>query len=663
MKRTLRLVGMAAMVLLLAVSCKKEEKNNGEKQMMTFSAGIEQGNSKTGLLPNGDHAFNQVWTADDAINVNGESVVIDEKCAGYSTGTFTGEVIVAPKYYAVYPSNATLEGSTATFTLPASQNYVADSYASNLAPLAAVSDNQQLTFKNLCGLMELSLDASDVTVTQLVLSCDRPICGTASPFDMDKLDSETLTMPSEAGKSITLNCGNDGVSGKAASFVFVLPPVESGNFSLEVHYKKANDENAYIQSVALPKGISIKAGEVAYNNDAYPVGIVETKEIVATTVTSTTADVEYTFQAIEGYTVEEHGVCYAKHAAPTYDDFHAEGVKQGDVYIAHLTNLEPGATYYVRAYAKYAPAKDGNVVIVYGNELNFTTLTNIPEGALSGKFTVNSSGKQVYFSKGNLWYGPEEQGATATWNFEKEQYYFRQVNGLRNDAPHLYNNPTVTPVGTRGFFWFSQDATKASVVQSSEPAIGNNDVLFTNKPGAPTEANPNFTANGVTGKWRTLTGNPATGSKGEWEYIVKERAVNYHHYAYVKVDGEAGLLLFPDVFTWPSVSDVDLPAPTTFDKASSTCNDLDYTPAQFVYLENAGCVFLPTPGYIQGYTKDYINNAEKYAFYLSSNTKSNDTDIYYLKVYTNASIEKTIALATCYWMSLRLVTDVPSTNN
>ena len=91
MKRTLRLVGVAAMVLLLAASCKKEEKNNGEKQMMTFSAGIEQTGAKTGLQSGDEaHAFKQVWTPNDAINVNGTPLTVSINPDDNTQGTFTG---------------------------------------------------------------------------------------------------------------------------------------------------------------------------------------------------------------------------------------------------------------------------------------------------------------------------------------------------------------------------------------------------------------------------------------------------------------------------------------------------------------------------------------------------------------------------------------------
>lgn len=269
MKRTLRLVGVAAMVLLLAASCKKDEKNNGETQRMTFTAGIEQGNSKTGLTPNGSHAFNQVWSEGDAINVNGTTFGL-KNGANTDCAEFDGEVIPAETYYAVYPATATLNSSEVTFNLPASQTYLENSYASNLAPMAAKSTDENLSFTNLCGLMELGLKGENITVTSLELSCDKPICGQTAEYTIG--GDAALAMPAEAGKTITMNCVTEEFSQgvqldktDATSFIFVLPPVTEGDFSLKVTYSGGT------QTITLHEDISIEAGKVAYNTNPYKI--------------------------------------------------------------------------------------------------------------------------------------------------------------------------------------------------------------------------------------------------------------------------------------------------------------------------------------------------------------------------------------------------------
>jgi len=52
----------------------------------------------------------------------------------------------------------------------------------------------------------------------------------------------------------------------------------------------------------------------------------------------------------------------------------------------------------------------------------------IPEGALSGVFTVDASGTKVHFSKGNLYF------TGSTFQFEANQYDFRHYNGKTGDT-------------------------------------------------------------------------------------------------------------------------------------------------------------------------------------------------------------------------------------
>lgn len=124
-------------------------------------------------------------------------------------------------------------------------------------------------------------------------------------------------------------------------------------------------------------------------------------------------------------------------------------------------------------------------------------------------------------------------------------------------------------------------------MEYSETGTKTNDKFFTD--------NDDFAVNGVS-SWRTL------GSE-EWKYLLDERKMTYgtgtvssnRRYAAVKVNGMAGLLIFPDEFSsWPSGAGTE---PQTFNTNSSNWNDRNYTVEQFTVLQNNGCVFLPAAGY------------------------------------------------------------------
>ena len=184
--------------------------------------------------------------------------------------------------------------------------------------------------------------------------------------------------------------------------------------------------------------------------------------------------------------------------------------------------------------------------------------TDIPEGALSGKFTVNSSGKQVNFSKGNLWCNSE--ATPVTWSFEDDQY----SSATTWSTSHVSH-----------FFW-SNDATVAYAVSYSGSAA-DSDMIFTNA--TQTTAKSDFMVNSQTGIWRAL-------SVDEWTYLFNTRTVNGgtgagHSYVNntsgITIDGTIykGMFLFPDGYTGTT----------------------DMSTLSWSQINAAGIVFLPAAGY------------------------------------------------------------------
>ena len=60
----------------------------------------------------------------------------------------------------------------------------------------------------------------------------------------------------------------------------------------------------------------------------------------------------------------------------------------------------------------------GGVIENLNGDIPPTPTPTTPEGVINGKFTINASGDQVYFSQGNLQY----QASTGTWRFAEHQY-------------------------------------------------------------------------------------------------------------------------------------------------------------------------------------------------------------------------------------------------
>jgi hypothetical protein len=97
-------------------------------------------------------------------------------------------------------------------------------------------------------------------------------------------------------------------------------------------------------------------------------------------------------------------------------------------------------------------------------------VTVIPEGALPGKFTV-ASGKQVYFSKGNLQAVFASAGSTCTWQFAEHQWDYiggRTSGGSEQITGNNFinGNGSVSAAGTVDIFGWSTVSTTFGIHNS-----------------------------------------------------------------------------------------------------------------------------------------------------------------------------------------------------
>ena len=262
---------------------------------------------------------------------------------------------------------------------------------------------------------------------------------------------------------------------------------------------------------------------------------------------------------------------------------------------------------------------------------------SIPEGTLSGLFSV-ASGTTVEFAPGNLQY----VGSTQKWQFAASQYEFIGATLGQN---------TNSSTATRDLFGWgctgNQDTRKDNHTKwyqtnyrpystSSKEVIDTDPVYYINRCGyGPDYVSPyyNLTVENKSdwgcleigtypaGTWRTL-------SSAEWAYLLNTRSGQFApeigdktdcRYALVKVNGKCGMMIFPDVFAWPSSV---TKTPATFNKHSSNWNGVNYevgAGSDFEALESAGVVFLPAVGYRSGTSFSYVGEI---GYYWSSSCRS-----------------------------------------
>lgn len=227
-------IGIAA--TLFMTSCDKlftqdlEVKIDPFAPDMTFSAVIEnQSNTRTELSDktNGANYYTLNWTKGDAICISdGEN---NARFTTENSGTQSAEFTLkegelndnAFLYTAFYPSTITPDN----MKLSAEQEYVTDNVKN--FPMYAQSENRKLNFKNLCGIIRLSLTnekSGSMQITSISLSADH--AGMSGNFTIGKDGSAIVS----SNDGVVLTCKSPVTLYKnlGTNFNIIVPP---GNYN------------------------------------------------------------------------------------------------------------------------------------------------------------------------------------------------------------------------------------------------------------------------------------------------------------------------------------------------------------------------------------------------------------------------------------------------
>ena len=268
-----------------------------------------------------------------------------------------------------------------------------------------------------------------------------------------------------------------------------------------------------------------------------------------------------------------------------------------------------------------------------------------PEGAISGLFTINEAGDQVYFSKGNLQFKP----SINTWRFAENQFDFiGGDNTNHSSAEKCCNWLDLFAWGTSGRDhgaicyqpWCSRDVLEGDTWLYNAYGV---DTLNLYDRDGQADWGYNAICNGGNEEniWRSLTIE-------EWEYILDKRTTATGiRFAKVVVEGVKGLLLLPD--DWDS---------TYCQLRYYNDDDVDYIhnnitePFWTEKAETQGAVFLPAAG-IRDFS--YVGLVGKYGLYWSSSclNPKEALGIY----FSNSFFYHSITTAKCSGRSVRLVRD------
>ena len=302
-----------------------------------------------------------------------------------------------------------------------------------------------------------------------------------------------------------------------------------------------------------------------------------------------------------GSPVTERGICWGTYQDPTVSGNHTASGNGTGSFSVTISGLNEVTTYHVRAYAINSKGT------AYGSDLTFTTsaTSTYPNGVLPGVFSVSYSQK-VRFAQGNLQYN----GRNEYWRFADHQWEHLGNNG---QATSIYATRDLFAWGTSGWdcgntYYMPYDFDDAStgfVEENLYGPPGTNSLTgqYANSDWGVYNAIVN--GGNRPNQWRTLTSR-------EWNYVFKSRnastvnGVNNARYMLAVVHGEFGVILFPDTYNHPS--GVSAPKKQNINTVEVYTNNFNqYGEADWLQMENAGCVFLPLTGILvnEEYSHDY----------------------------------------------------------
>lgn len=239
MERTLAsLLSLLALSSLFTLtSCQKEATGDGTQ----FRATMEDCTSQDGKTVLNGTALN--WVDGDQIAVYGRS-----GCGLYSatpgtpatTAVFdnvSGRTGKGP-YHAFYPSTITSDG--VNITLPSVQ--FSDDGSLSGFPMYAECNNDQLSFKNLCGVLKVHLQKTGVNVSSIEVTASSDINGV---YSIRNNGVPTITLESNGSNTTELVCTTPQSISNGADFYIYLP---HGNYSSMTFTIKDEDGNVCTKS-------------------------------------------------------------------------------------------------------------------------------------------------------------------------------------------------------------------------------------------------------------------------------------------------------------------------------------------------------------------------------------------------------------------------------
>lgn len=264
-----------ALMTLAAVSCVKEDINDNNAPVEEGTLVIEAAapadvtanpfGTKTTMAPNGEN-YSVLWSADDAISVNGAaSSAIEIAADNAKSATFTVSGVAAP-CCAVYPAAVASDftATSAVVTLSATQKYAEGSFDPAAAVMLGYMAEEEgtLAFSHAMTYLYLTVNTVDNYDNDNIRSVSVKSLGTEplSGKFTATFGAEGCAMAPAKGTAsteVTLDCGDQGVT-KGTPVVVALP---AGKYPSGLVIT-ITDVNGHTKTQTAATDLELKAGYV-----------------------------------------------------------------------------------------------------------------------------------------------------------------------------------------------------------------------------------------------------------------------------------------------------------------------------------------------------------------------------------------------------------------
>lgn len=230
-----------AFLAFLSAGCEKKASDNEVLfDADCFNVGFAETDTKAFI----DNDLLFCWNENDRVSVFNGSTVNQEYCFIGKDGDRNGilSAVSQPEVsqelsrnYAVYPYDRNIEITTKgdlSLSFPSVQCYAENSFGKNAAVFAAVTkevSDKKLKFHCLSGFLRIQVYGG-IVVKNIQIRGNRSekLSGSCT-VSLENIDAPEISFPDDAGKTITLDCGEGVATGEypsqAVSFWVAIPPV------------------------------------------------------------------------------------------------------------------------------------------------------------------------------------------------------------------------------------------------------------------------------------------------------------------------------------------------------------------------------------------------------------------------------------------------------